>query len=317
MLNNYQYFLVLAEELNITKAAERLYISHQCLSRYLQNLEKHHQITLFERKPRLTLTPAGECMLRSLKEIQRIEQDMDLQLGTFRDADAGIIRLAIPEGRFRLLAPKLLVQFKVLYPRVQLKLSNIGSHQIHEMLNDNKLDLALLTPEEHKDSFLQYIPVLDEHLYMVISDNLLREHFPDSYPQCKETFAANGANLQDFTKVPFITNHSHLISRRLLDQHLTRTKTNLNIINEFTQIDLFPQLCMGDYAAGFCLSMFVQQALDYNHSTPSDNQLNVFPISGLEETVTLELVHIKSRIFPPYVKELIQLIIRICNENSI
>ena len=35
MFQNYEYFLALAETRNISRAAEQLYVSHQCLSRYL------------------------------------------------------------------------------------------------------------------------------------------------------------------------------------------------------------------------------------------------------------------------------------------
>ena len=70
MLNNYHYFLMLAKELNISGAAEKLYISHQCLSKYLKNLEKAYDIALFERKPFLRLTPAGEMLLKAFKDIE-------------------------------------------------------------------------------------------------------------------------------------------------------------------------------------------------------------------------------------------------------
>ena len=60
MLNNYNYFITLAEELNISRAAEKLFISHQCLSKYLKNLESEYGIPLFERTPALKLTLAGD-----------------------------------------------------------------------------------------------------------------------------------------------------------------------------------------------------------------------------------------------------------------
>ena len=75
MLQNYEYFLMLAETKNISKAAEKLYVSHQCLSRYLKNLEDECGLMLFQRKPTLELTYAGTVLADSMREIQRIEQD--------------------------------------------------------------------------------------------------------------------------------------------------------------------------------------------------------------------------------------------------
>ena len=63
MLNNYQYFLVLARSTSISQAAEELNVSHQGLSLYLKNLERELGAPLFERVPRLVLTEAGQAVL--------------------------------------------------------------------------------------------------------------------------------------------------------------------------------------------------------------------------------------------------------------
>lgn len=49
MFNNYHYFIVLAEECNLKRAADRLYITHQNLSKYLANLEAEFGLALFTR----------------------------------------------------------------------------------------------------------------------------------------------------------------------------------------------------------------------------------------------------------------------------
>lgn len=59
-----KYFLLVAEELNITRAAERLYISQQSLSNHISNMEKELDVKLFTRSPKLSLTYAGICWWR-------------------------------------------------------------------------------------------------------------------------------------------------------------------------------------------------------------------------------------------------------------
>lgn len=65
MLDRIEYFLTLAEEKNITHAAKRLYVSQQCLSAYLKELEEEYGVQLFYRKPQFMLTPAGETFYRA------------------------------------------------------------------------------------------------------------------------------------------------------------------------------------------------------------------------------------------------------------
>ena len=58
-LRGLRYYLVAAEEMNFRRAAEKLYITQQTLSVHIQKLEKQYGVQLFERKPKLMLTPAG------------------------------------------------------------------------------------------------------------------------------------------------------------------------------------------------------------------------------------------------------------------
>lgn len=63
------YFIAAAEDLNFTKTAARLFISQQTLSNHIIRLEEACDTTLFNRKPHLSLTFAGEILLDHAKEI--------------------------------------------------------------------------------------------------------------------------------------------------------------------------------------------------------------------------------------------------------
>lgn len=56
-------FLEVAKDLNMTTAAQRLYISQQTLSFQIQRLELYYGVKLFERQPKLQLTYAGKQLV--------------------------------------------------------------------------------------------------------------------------------------------------------------------------------------------------------------------------------------------------------------
>ena len=76
MKTGFEIFLLTAEELSISRAAQRAFVTQQCVSDHIKRLESEYGVTLFERKPRMKLTPAGESMLESLRNIRILEKSM-------------------------------------------------------------------------------------------------------------------------------------------------------------------------------------------------------------------------------------------------
>lgn len=69
-LRELRYFLAVAQEQNISKAAEKLYISQPSLSKQMQNLEREIGQKLFERgSKRITLTDAGMLLRKRAREM--------------------------------------------------------------------------------------------------------------------------------------------------------------------------------------------------------------------------------------------------------
>ena len=75
-LRSLRYFVTVAEELNITRAAEKLHMSQPPLSAQIKSMEEELDTVLFIRgKRRLKLTESGQLLYRRAKEI------LDLILG--------------------------------------------------------------------------------------------------------------------------------------------------------------------------------------------------------------------------------------------
>ena len=73
-LTSLSYFVEVAKELNMTKTAHKLHISQQALSFHIQKVEDYYGVPLFERKPLLRLTYAGEiCLKNTLSLLKALE----------------------------------------------------------------------------------------------------------------------------------------------------------------------------------------------------------------------------------------------------
>lgn len=310
MLNNYEYFIVLAEEENISRAAEKLFISHQCLSKYLKNLEQTYRISFFERTPHLKLTPAGQAMLDTLRQVQFLEHNLDSQLDDIRSSRKGLIRLGTTEGRYRVLIPDLISEFQLLYPDVVLDVQYAVTQQLTDRVLKNELDLVLLNQNTIDHNQLDSQTLLNERLYVVLSDHMLERYFPDRYPQCRQDFA-QGADLAEFQSIPFVMNRRQFNSRTILDNYLQARGIHLQCLMELTQLDIHFMMTARDYAASFCWSMYLPTIHQMNQSDP-DRHLNVFPIRGLDATNRFSLVTLKGKILPAYGRDLVTLIKQKC-----
>ena len=92
MTTNQQMFLYAVEEMNFTRAAERAFVTQQCLSDHIRRLEKNYNVKLFDRTPKLKLTKAGEILYASLMEIQKIENHVEQTISeSSKDVSGNII----------------------------------------------------------------------------------------------------------------------------------------------------------------------------------------------------------------------------------
>lgn len=311
MLQNYRYFLALAETQNISQAAQKLFVSHQCLSRYLKTIEDECGLTLFERRPVLSLTYAGEVLLTAFRQIQRIEQDTLDHLEEIQHGACGELRIGITEGRLRLFFPSLLRCYQQIAPGVTLRATSAPTKQMLERLLENKLDLVLGSPTGQVNPDLEYSTVLNETLYVVVSDNLLKQYFSEDYPACIEKLR-KGADLTKFREVPFCALYKGYNSRTMIEEYLRERSQSLNIIYEASQPDLLHIMTSHDYAASFCLTMYLESIQRINQTISMENRLYAFPLKGMKAKNPVFLISQKGKRLPRHTAELMNLIHRQC-----
>ena len=87
------YFQELSKDLNMTKTAQRLYISQQTLSNHIQRLEQYYGVQLLYRKPSLSLTCAGEFVLSFAQVMGKEERNLKDILSDIEHQERGVLRV--------------------------------------------------------------------------------------------------------------------------------------------------------------------------------------------------------------------------------
>ena len=95
-LRTLRYFITVAQELNITRAAEKLNMSQPPLSNQIRGLEEELGVRLFIRgKRRLTLTDEGSLLLRRAVQLLDLADKTRQELATMKDGVSGTICLGM------------------------------------------------------------------------------------------------------------------------------------------------------------------------------------------------------------------------------
>lgn len=140
-----RYFLTVAHEENITRAAEVLHITQPTLSRQLVQLEEETGVTLFIRgKRKITLTPEGMLLRRRAEEILSLVDKTEKELLQQDALVEGTISIGCGELNSVNLLAQIIKDFKALYPKVKFNLHTGNSDRLKEQLEQGLIDIALL-----------------------------------------------------------------------------------------------------------------------------------------------------------------------------
>jgi len=201
-LRHLRYFIAVAEELNIRRAAARLNISHPPVSRQIQDLEQEVGVPLINRGKRgVTLTQAG---LVFLEEARLIVAHAAQAIGDARDAQRGMAgRLRISYS-FGYLAPslaKVVKRFREKFPKVKIDIHQLDPRQQMEALQRNTVDIAYAGLRFHalqEHIHFECIHQVDVHAALPLGHKLLRRRTIALTALAGESFVSLGGVFYDY-----------------------------------------------------------------------------------------------------------------------
>lgn len=167
-LRHLHYFIAVAEELNVTRAAERVHISQPPLSRQIQEFEAELGVKLFDRTGRhLRLTDAGRFVYEQAKQLSARITDM-------QDATRRIGRLGhrwlnigfVPSTLYGLL-PDVIRRLRQGEPDIEVGLVDLTTMEQAEALKSGRIDVGFGRLVVNDDAIVSEI-VADEPLVAVL-----------------------------------------------------------------------------------------------------------------------------------------------------
>ena len=136
-------FLVLAEEANFSRAAERLHMTQPPLTRQIRQLEDTIGAQLFERTPRgVTLTEAGQAFLEDAKKLQHLADQAVLRTQRASRGELGRVDIGLFGSSAFTVLPSLLAQFRASHPQVTIALHTMTKSEQIEALRARRLTIG-------------------------------------------------------------------------------------------------------------------------------------------------------------------------------
>ncbi|MHC1681480.1 MAG: LysR substrate-binding domain-containing protein [Clostridiaceae bacterium] len=141
-----KYFLTVAREENITKAAEVLHITQPTLSRQLMQLEEELKTQLFKRgKSKISLTDEGMLLRRRAEEIVDLADKTEKEFIEHDDFIGGEISIGAGETQAMHILSELIKKFSKEYPQVKYDIYSANADDIKERIDKGLIDIGLLT----------------------------------------------------------------------------------------------------------------------------------------------------------------------------
>jgi len=163
-LRHLRYFVAVAEEGHITRAAERLGIQQPPLSHQIKALEREIGVQLFRRLPRgVELTEAGRSFIEDARAaLARVGQGVEAAKRAAR-GEQGHLRLAVPPtAPFHPFVPQIILAFREAYPLVSLTMEENLRMETLDQLRGGQMDVAFLRASIAAPEGLVVHPLLEE-----------------------------------------------------------------------------------------------------------------------------------------------------------
>lgn len=183
-LRHLRYFVAVAEDEHITRAAARLGIQQPPLSQQIQALERELGVSLFARRPRkITLNSAGKVFLSDARRILASVDDAVQRVRQFDLGEEGTVLLGLTSSAsMHPQTTRIIDRFRSKFPLVSLQIEEGANHDLLHLVEEERLDIAFVRTEVDRYPTLKSICLSHESMVVAIpaKHELAQRHRPIS-----------------------------------------------------------------------------------------------------------------------------------------
>jgi len=243
-----QTFLVLAEELNFTRTAERVHTVQSNVTSQIKALEAELGSPLFDRlAKRVVLTEAGRCF-RPYAEKALAAMEQGLQAVRFGTEPAGPLRIYAPETVLTYRLPPVLQAFRKSYPRVEIIFRPETDSTLTEEFESGRIDLAISMRDSVDAEQLSFVRLGSEDVYLFATPYHPLAHGRKVHPK-------------DLVDQTLLLTEAGCGYRKKLDQQLSYANVKPQHITEFSSVEAIKQCVTAGLGVGLLPEVVIASEL--------------------------------------------------------
>ena len=264
----YRIFNEVTKTGNVTKAAEKLFVSQSAVSQAIMQLEGKLGCKLFDRNTRgVLLTPEGKVLASYVNNAVSLVENAQDKLANMKSLRDGEITIGASDTVCSLFLLPFLKAFKAKYPEIHISVINRTTQELLKLLKSGAVDISFVNLPVDDDSTLEIVPVMQiqdcfvaGEKYAYLADSMIR--------------------LRDLKKYPILMLEKSSNSRKQMDMLLASYELELKPEIELESLSLLSEFAKFGLGIAATIKEDVQKMLD-NHELYELRFLEALPVRSI------------------------------------
>lgn len=240
---SWQLLKILYEEKNITKTAEKLYISQPALTSRIKQIEKNYNTQIAIRGRRgIQFTPQGEYLAKEASELIKKFEEIKENIVNMEQEVSGTLKIAVSRYFTKYELPQILQEFKAIYPQVEYKIITEWSSNVFNLIYNHDVHIGILRGDYS----------WSEYKHLIFVENLCLA-------------SSNKIDLENLPSMPRIDYHTDTILKSYLDNWWAENYSSPPFIYmEVDQVDTCKEMITHGLGYGIVPSRLIAGTKDIN-----------------------------------------------------